>query len=354
MKRSHVSPLCLVTLATLMGLAGCQPAPSGNCIVKGTVQGVRNGTRLELQDKWDDFKVVGTGRVRNGTFEIHPETSGPAHVYLYVHNGPQLKDFLLEPGTILVEADAIDESTLFLGATGTPANDLFHRINVLENSGQKETAYALMDSILAEKQADPLALRVADHHCKSASQYLKVLDKLTPELAAMPYVAQLRDDLTRRIQTEPRAEGGDFVPVYIDMEYPDVQGNPVKLSDVVNDPANRYVLLDFWATWCGPCREAVPKLRDIYAKYHGKGLEIYSVSVDVSKNEKKWKQFIEENKMDWIHVLEGQGSGKKSAMTEAYALDGYPTLLLIDGSSGEILARDHHLDLDALLANLLP
>ena len=58
--------------------------------------------------------------------------------------------------------------------------------------------------------------------------------------------------------------------------------------------------------------------------------------------------------MDWIHVLEGQGAGMRSAMTEAYALEGYPTLLLIDGNSGEILARGHHLDLDAILTDLLP
>lgn len=352
MKRSIAAPW--VTLAVIWGLVGCRPAPVGDCVVTGTVQGIRNGTRLDLQNAWDDMKIVGTGKVRNGAFEIFPEMSGPAHVYLCIHNGPQVKDFLLEPGTIRVDVNDEDESTLFLGATGTPANDLFHRIKILEKNGRKEEAVALMDSVLAEKQAGPLALRLAPYHCQSSYQYLRVLDKLTPELEAMPYVAQTREELTRRIKTEPRPEGGDFIPVYIDMDYPDVHGNPVKLSDVVNDPANRYVLLDFWATWCGPCREAVPKLRDIYAKYHGKGLEIYSVSVDVSKNEKKWKQFIEENKMDWTHVLEGQGAGKNSAMTEAYALDGYPTLLLIDGNSGEILARGHHLDLDVLLANLLP
>ena len=58
--------------------------PSGDCVVKGTVQGVRNGVRVELTNAWDNFKVVGTGVVRDGAFEIHPRFSGPAHVYLYV------------------------------------------------------------------------------------------------------------------------------------------------------------------------------------------------------------------------------------------------------------------------------
>ena len=136
------------------------------------------------------------------------------------------------------------------------------------------------------------------------------------------------------------------------MEFPDADGNPVKLSDVVGNPANRYVILDFWATWCSPCREALPKLREVYAKYHGMGVEIYSVSEDV--NEKNWKQFIRDNGMIWINVRDtkpGRGSG---TIWETYALSGIPTVLLIDGETGEILARDNHLDLDAILSGLLP
>ena len=132
-----------------------------------------------------------------------------------------------ESGTVRVDVNDEDESTLFLGATGTPDNDLFHRIKILEKDGRKEEAVALMDSVLAEKQAGPLALRLAPYHCQSSYQYLRVLDKLTPELDAMPYVAQTREELTRRIKTEPRPEGVDFIPVYIDMDYPDVHGNPV-------------------------------------------------------------------------------------------------------------------------------
>ena len=345
MKRSFT--LLCWALVALLGLGGCRQAAS-DCVVKGTVKGVRNGTRVELTNEWDDWKTVGKGVVRDGAFEIQANTSGPAHVYLYVHNGRQLKDFFLEPGTILVKATVEDESLLFTGATGTPLNDLYHRYLT-----QEDIAPAIKDSVMAANPAGPLALRFASSN-DSSTKALRVLDRLIPELAGLPFVANLREELTRRTKTEPREEGSDSVPVYIDMEYPDADGNPVKLSDVVNDPANRYVLLDFWATWCEPCREDLPELRELYAKYHDKGLEIYSVSEDTS--EKNWKPFLKENGMTWINVLDTEAGRTNSKAWNAYTLDGIPTTLLIDGETGEILTRSFGIneDLRTALSELLP
>jgi thiol-disulfide isomerase/thioredoxin len=327
--------------------------PSGDCVVKGTVQGVRNGVRVELTNAWDNFKVVGTGVVRDGAFEIHPRFSGPAHVYLYTHGrkGIQLKDFILEPGTILVEATAEDESLLSTGAVGTPYTDLLHRYRDLLHSGQTGDAMTIRDSVMAEDPAGPMALYFSANH-ESAAKALATLDRLAPELASMPFVADLKEELTRRARTEPRTSDSEPAHLFVDMEFPDADGNPVKLSDVVGNPANRYVILDFWATWCSPCREALPKLKEVYAKYHGRGVEIYSVSEDV--NEKNWKQFIRDNGMVWINVRDTKPGRGKGTMWETYALSGIPTVLLIDGETGEILARDNHLDLDAILSGLLP
>ena len=327
--KGRITLLCWA-LTALMGLGGCRQT-AGDCVVKGTVKGVRDGTRVELTNEWDDWKVVGKGVVRDGAFEIQANSSDPAHVYLYVHKGKQLKDFFLEPGTILVDATVEDESLLFTGATGTPINDLYHRYLT-----QEDIAQAIKDSVMTADPAGPLALKFASS-CDSSTKALRVLDRLTPELAGLPFVAKLREELTRRAKTEPREEDSDFVPVYIDMEYPDADGNTVKLSDVVNDPANRYVLLDFWATWCDPCREAIPGLRELYAEYHEKGLEIYSVSED--PDVKDWKPFLKENGMVWINVLDTE-AGRKSKMWNAYALRGVPTTLLIDGNTGEILVRN--------------
>ena len=340
----------LLTVQAIMAIvAGCSRQP-GDCVVRGTVSGVRNGAKVVLQNDWDNFKVIGTGRVRDGVFEIHPRISGPAHVYLYTSKGIQLKDFFLEPGTIEVEARAEDESLLFTGATGTPLNDLYHKYLILSEGNQTEAAGVLRDSIAAAVPAGALALRFAQGRL-SASRALRVLDALEPALEELPFVAGLRDELDRRVKTEPRESDSEPANLFVDMEYPDASGKPVSLSSVVNDPANRYVLLDFWATWCSPCREALPKLKDAYAKYHGKGFEIYSVSEDV--NRERWAKFIAENGMTWINVRDTNG-GRQSEMWQTYALTGIPTVVLIDGNTGEIIARDNHLDLDSILSALLP
>jgi len=346
--------LLSIALTLMIGFSGCQSNQnqSGYCTVKGTVKGLSNGTKLELLDAFNNWEVVGTGSVKKGAFEIHPDVSSPTHVYLYVQEGMQLKDFILEPGTILVEVDANDEEDLGTGAKGTPSNEIDYKYLAFSRSGNQEAAQAIKDSVLNAKQTGALALANVEYWCKSSVQALGVLDRLSPELASLPYIDELRKELTQRIKTEPRTEGSDIVPLFIDMEYPDVNGKPISLSSVVSDPSNRYVLVDFWATWCSECVEAMPQLKEIYAKYHEKGLEIYGLSVDA--NHKNWETFLAKNKLAWVNVCESSGGRKEnSKVRQDYALRGYPTTLLIDCQSGEVIARGELEEIDAMLAELL-
>ena len=346
--------LLSVALSLMICFSGCHSnqKQSDYCTVKGTVKGLNDGTKLELLDKFNHWEVVGTGSVKKGAFEIHPDVSSPTHVYLYVQEGLQLKDFILEPGTILVEVDANDEEDLGTGAKGTPSNEIDYKYFALSRSGNQEAAQAIKDSVLNAKQTGALALANVEYWCKSSAQALGVLDRLSPELAALPYIDELRKELTQRIKTEPRTEGCDIVPLFIDMEYPDVNGKPVSLSSVVNDPSNRYVLVDFWATWCTGCVEAMPQLKEIYVKYHEKGLEIYGLSVNSDR--KLWGSFVEERQLAWVNVCDGTGGSKEdSKVRQDYALRGYPTTLLIDCQSGEVIARGGLDEIDAMLAELL-
>ncbi|MCR4849360.1 MAG: AhpC/TSA family protein [Bacteroidales bacterium] len=346
--------LLSVALSLMIGFSGCHSnqKQSDYCTVKGTVKGLPDGTKLELLDAFNHWEVVGTGTVKKGAFEIHPDVSSPTHAYLYVEEGMQLKDFILEPGTILVEVDANDEEDLETGAKGTPSNEIDYKYYALSQSGNQEAAQAIKDSVLNAEQTGALALAKVEYWCKSSAQALGVLDRLSPELAALPYIDELRKELTQRIKTEPRTEGSDIVPLYIEMEYPDVNGKPVSLSSVVNDPNNRYVLVDFWATWCTGCVEAMPQLIEIYTKYHEKGLEIYGLSVNSDR--KLWGSFVEERQLAWVNVCDGTGGSKEdSKVRQDYALRGYPTTLLIDCQSGEIIARGELEEMDAMLAELL-
>ena len=132
-----------------------------------------------------------------------------------------------------------------------------------------------------------------------------------------------------------------------------MDGNPVSLSSVVNNPANRLVLLDFWATWCDPCRDAIPSLKALYAEYHGKGLEIYSVSEDPKSMEADWKSFLAENVMNWINVKDTKPGRNDNGVWFEYALDGIPTTILLDGETGAILHRGNLQDARAMIASML-
>ena len=134
------SKILLAALGSLMiAFSACQPKTEYYTVtVKGTVQGVKDGAELDLQDEWNKFKVIATTTVENGTFEFHPRISAPTRVYLYAKNPEdvyanpldfgQLKDFILEPGTVSVQVNAEDESDMYTGATGTPLNDAYRKI----------------------------------------------------------------------------------------------------------------------------------------------------------------------------------------------------------------------------------
>lgn len=341
--------LLLVFAASLaIGFGGCRSEEY--CEVKGTVKGVEEGAKIEMQDAWNQYKVIATASVKDGAFAFHPNISAPTHVYLY-QGDTQLKDFFLEPGTIFVDVDASDERDCFAGATGTVSNDALRTIKDLAASGDMHAGEVIQDEIMSAETTGPLAIYFADGLCKSSAQALRALDRLSSDLAGKAFVKNLQEELTRRAKTEPREEGSDFIPLFIDMEYPDANGNVVSLRSVVDNPDNRYVLLDFWATWCGPCLKALPQLIEVYAKYHENGFEIYSVSEDSS--DKRWKPFLKENGMTWINVLDNHPGRKDSKAWKNYALNGIPTFVLIDGETGEIIARGNYLDLDAILSEKL-
>ena len=94
--------------------------------------------------------------------------------------------------------------------------------------------------------------------------------------------------------------------------------------------------------------ESIPKLKEIYAKYHEKGLEIYSVAEN--PDVEYWKTFIKENDMTWVNVCDDQPTRKNSKAWNDYTLHGIPTVILIDGETGTILARED--DLAAILGQL--
>ena len=109
----------------------------------------------------------------------------------------------------------------------------------------------------------------------------------------------------------------------------------VTLTSVIENPANKYTLVDFWASWCGPCMGEVPHLKETYDKFHKKGFEIYGVSFD--NNRDKWLAAVKDNGMKWIQVSDLNGFDNPAA--KDYAVQGIPSNFLID-ASGNIVAKN--------------
>jgi peroxiredoxin len=131
-----------------------------------------------------------------------------------------------------------------------------------------------------------------------------------------------------------------------DIAIPNVEGKTVKLSSL----KGKVVLIDFWASWCGPCRKAMPGLRNAYAAYKSKGFEIYGISLDERKPD--WHKAITADKITWIQVNEP--GGWESSTAKAWNIEQLPSSFLLD-KEGKVIAIDPtEKELTALLQTQLP
>lgn len=139
----------------------------------------------------------------------------------------------------------------------------------------------------------------------------------------------------KRIQQAKVSANGSLAPDFV---LKDKNGKEISLSSL----KGKLVLLDFWGSWCNPCRKTHPHLRKLYAAYKSRGFEILGVSNELGKpeeNYKKWTAALEEDKMEWINVLNDKDKSKKEeGVLEMYSVKAFPTKVLID-KNGVIIQR---------------
>ena len=155
------------------------------------------------------------------------------------------------------------------------------------------------------------------------------LKELLPETAPYynhPAVARAKAQLA---SLEKRRPGLPFT----DLTMNDTEGKPRKLSEWCGK--GNYVLVDFWASWCGPCRQEMPNVVANYKKYHGKGFEVIGVSFD--NNAEAWKAAIKQIGMEWPNISDLKAW--QSAAVTVYGIKAIPANILLHGE-GKIVATD--------------
>ncbi len=115
--------------------------------------------------------------------------------------------------------------------------------------------------------------------------------------------------------------------------YSDINGKKVSLDDF----KGKYVYIDVWATWCGPCIRQIPFLKELEKKYHNKNVEFVSISVDEEENYEKWKKMVKEEELEGIQLI--ADNNFESTFIKEYLINGIPRFILID-PQGKIIDRD--------------
>jgi thiol-disulfide isomerase/thioredoxin len=165
-----------------------------------------------------------------------------------------------------------------------------------------------------------------------------LLNLLTPAMKEHEYVQSMLKALQARINT---AEGKPFVDFTVNTVVGMTRSIPaqpkyaeVKFSDYVGK--GKYILVDFWAPWCGPCKREIPNLKAVYDKYAGKNFDILSIAVWERQPVQVTIETAAELGMNWLHI-----NNAGSVPTDIYGIEGIPHLMLI-GPDGTILKRGFH------------
>lgn len=207
------------------------------------------------------------------------------------------------------------------------------------NSGHSALYYEYsnkLGTIKTEKDRVKLIQKMVDEHPNSPAciffidilnkgDYFSYHEKLSDGLSKYSHNQMVKEFITKTKKVKNLKIGNEAPEIVLN----DPDGKPIKLSSL----RGRYVLIDFWASWCGPCRMENPNNVSLYNKYHDKGFEIYGVSLD--KNRDSWLKAINDDKLTWVNVSDLKYWHSEGA--KIYNVSGIPHTVLLD-EEGKIIA----------------
>ena len=338
------SILLLLAAAALCGCSGNRYTIEGQLAQKGTTDTVRLMSLIQT----DAPEIASTAVDSEGKFTFRGEVAQPDITVLTDNRGQGLGILFLEPGKIEVAPAPLGQAQGLLHTTGTPSNDAFTSLqeSMMVLQGQLFSAAQSADM----EQADSLEqafknfilTSIDENRNNQAGIYLfdaslpgleleearEIQGKFAPELQQHPMLLSIGETLDAIENTQV---GKPFIDITLRAAATD---EPTSVSSLVKE--GKWVLIDFWATWCGPCRGELPYLKTAYEKYADKGFTIYGVSLDSNLND--WLSFLEKEQMTWPNVNASE-TGKPDPIVEKYAIRTIPANFLIS-PEGMIVAKD--------------
>ncbi len=300
-----------------LGMVACTGNKAGY-VVTGTVEGAADGDTVYLQEATGrNLTKLDTAVISKGTFTFKGTQDSAVNRYVTceVNGTPLMVDFFLENGKINVTLGKDDDSV-----TGTANNDAYQELRAKINDISKKmnAIYEAMgDSTLSDEQKEAKQKEGADLQEQYENAVKEAVQKnitnpvgvflfkqtfynnSTAEnealLQQIPANLQNDEAIARIKELTDKQKKTAVGTLFVDFEMQTPEGKTVKLSDYVGK--GKVVLVDFWASWCGPCRREMPNLVEAYAKYKGKNFEIVGVSLD--QDGAAWKEAIKKMDMTW-------------------------------------------------------
>lgn len=308
----------IIGAAAALLAVSCQQAPKGY-VINGEIEGMSEGKVYLKSFRNKMFFDVDTADVQNGKFTFEGEVDQPLLFGLATDEMDYPVQLFVENTPMNVRIGADGET---MKVEHSPVNDVF------QGNAQKvfEEGYNI-DSLITKYPDSPAAAYLLYRYFTyqlPLEQLKATRAKISPALATSPYVTDLDGIITRLENVQIGKTAPEFT-------LPDTAGVEVSLSDF----RGKYVLLDFWASWCPPCRRENPNVVKAYQEYKDKNFTIIGISLD--NNKAKWLKAIQDDHLTWTHVSDLKYWD--SEIPALYGVRGIPANVLLD-PDGVIIAKN--------------
>ncbi len=339
---------CFILIALLPLFAMAQ----NKLTITGKVKGIKEGTPISLTDVNKPGDTIAKTKVSNGIFVLKGELKEPAIFNINLGNKKSVMTFLNNSSVkVAGDIDQLPQIKLTgsqlhndfrdFKKTFDPLFEKLMKINQQLQMGQrsdslnmamntmKEEIQRQIDQFIKRRKASPVSAFVLAATLQLNDDILLTeqrLNSLKPSALENMYGVYLKETVA---ETKVNAIGS----IAADFTQADTSGVPVSLSSF----RGKYVLLDFWASWCGPCRQENPNVVANYKKFNSKNFTVLGVSLDRQGQKDKWLQAIYKDELTWTHVSDLQFWN--NTVAQQYRVQGIPQNFLI-GPDGKIVAKN--------------